>query len=789
MVLEADRHGCVREVLVIAAALSIQDVRERPREHRERANEFHARFRVAGSDLLSLVKLWDHLRERQRELSGNRFRRMCRDEYLHYLRVREWMDLYSQLRRVTGELGIRPGTDEGHPDRVHQAVLAGLLSHVGMREGDRREFRGARQAEFVIAPGSVLTRRPPEWVMAAELVETDRLYARRLAAIDPRWAEQAGAHLVKRSYGEPRWDTKGGRAVTTEQVTLYGLPLVSDRVVGLDRVDVDQARAWFISKALVQGEWRTDHSFVGRNADFLTRLESLSARVRGASLLDPEELFEFYDERVGEEVVSSRHFDRWWKQARHDDPALLDLDESVIGDHGIHLDDFPDVWRQRDLELPLTYRYAPGEPLDGVTVHIPLAGLNQVTADGFDWQIAANRDELVDALIRSLPKVVRRELIPLGETIDQVLDRLGPPQGRLVDALVVAVREVSGVAVTPQDFDIGSLDGHLRMHFVVSDDDGEVHDVGTDLSAIKIRLTGVARETIAAAAPIEERRGITDWDLGDLPRVIESSNRDLDVRAYPALLDLGDSVALRVVSGPEVQERAMRGGVRRLLLLNAAPPRSRLERLVTDRGRLELAAADIPLPVLLDDCIAAAVDAVMSATPDLPWTEEEFDALRAAVRRDAPSSAGRALAGAASIVASATGVRDRLAELIAPSLRSSVADANEHLGRLVRPGFVLANGIDRLPDVERYVRGIAYRLDHLAGHAARDQARMGEARPLEVRYRSFVDRLPPGEATTEVAEMSWQLEELRLSLFAQPVGVHGPVSPKRISSALITLGA
>jgi ATP-dependent helicase HrpA len=327
------------------------------------------------------------------------------------------------------------------------------------------------------------------------------------------------------------------------------------------------------------------------------------------------------------------------------------------------------------------------------------------------------------------------------------------------------------------------------MHFVVSDDDGEVRDVGTDLSAIKTRLIGVARETIAAAAPIEERRGITDWDLGDLPRVIESSNRDLDVRAYPALLDLGDSVALRVVSGPEVQERAMRGGVRRLLLLNAAPPRSRLERLVTDRGRLELAAADIPLPVLLDDCIAAAVDAVMSTTPDLPWTEEEFDTLRAAVRRDAPSSAGRGLAGAASIVASATGVRDRLAELIAPSLRPSVADANEHLGRLVRPGFVLANGIDRLPDVERYVRGIAYRLDHLAGHAARDQARMGEARPLEVRYRSFVDRLPPGEATTEVAEMSWQLEELRLSLFAQPVGVHGPVSPKRISSALTTLGA
>ena len=321
MVLEAERLGCVREVLVIASALSIQDPRERPQDKRELANEFHNRFKVEGSDLLSIVALWDYLRAKQRELSGNQFRRMCRKEYLNYLRVREWMDLFSQLRRIAGQLKIRPTTQESHPDHVHQAVLAGLLSHIGMRDRETREFVGARQSRFVIAPGSVLTRRPPPWVMAAELVETNQLYARRVAKIDPKWAERAGAHLVKRAYENVRWDPKGGRAVATEQVTLYGLPIVSDRVIGYDRVDEAQARAWFITKALVERDiadeaWIGRQKFLAHNAEFLERIRRMAARVRRVELIDDETLFGFYDDRVGNEVTSVRHFDKWWKVTR-----------------------------------------------------------------------------------------------------------------------------------------------------------------------------------------------------------------------------------------------------------------------------------------------------------------------------------------------------------------------------------------------------------------------------------------------------------------------------------------
>ena len=806
MVLEAERLGCVREVLVIASALSIQDPRERPQERREQANELHKRFDVAGSDLLSIVALWDHLRARQRELSGNQFRRMCRREYLNYLRVREWMDLYSQLRRIAGQLRIRParGVADSHPDHVHQAVLTGLLSHVGMRDRETREFLGARQSRFVIAPGSLLTRRPPPWVMAAELVETNQLYARRVAAIDPTWAERAGAHLVKRSHDNVRWDPKGGRAVATEHVTLYGLPLVTDRTIGYDRIDRGEARAWFITKALVEGDladeaWIGRQPFLAHNATLVDRLRRMAARVRRDALIDDETLFDFYDDRIGADVTSVRHFDRWWKATRRDTPDLLDLTDDLLAGrgHGVRLADYPDTWQHRRgdtvIELPLTYKFAPGEPLDGVTVHLPLSGLNQVAPDGFDWHIPGHRRDLVASMIRSLPKDVRRRLHPIGEIIDAVLDRLPAtaPAARLVDWLAGALDAVAGVRVEPSAFDRSALADHLRMHFVVSDDAGEVHGVGSDLAAIMSSLAGVARSSIAAAAPIEERRGIVGWDLGDLPRVVESGDRGLDVEAYPTLLDLGDSVALRVVTTPELQARVMRGGVRRLLILTAAPTRSSIVRTLPNTDRIAIAAGDIELGELSADCVAAAVDRVMSDHGDLPWTEAEFDELRRKVRDAAPGLAANALHKAAQVMAAATDASSRLARLRADSLRPSVDDANRHLGRLVHRGFVLGAGLGRLDDIERYVRALVYRLDHLAGAQEADRRRMAEVVPLERRFESVVDSAGTAALSPALVDLRWQLEELRVATFAQPLMVkrsgRPPVSVKRVTAALAAL--
>ncbi len=809
MLLEAERRDCVREVLIIVSALSIQDVRERPADKKEKANEFHNRFKVPGSDLLGIVALCDHVRIKQRELSGNRFRRMCRVEFIHYLRVREWVDLHRQLKRVAADIGIKQRSTDAHPDHVHQALLAGLLSHVGMREREWRGYRGARQAEFVIASGSALGRKQPDWVMADELVEPNQIYARRVAAIQPKWAEQVGEHLVKRSHGEPRWDPKGGRAVVTEQVTLYGLPLVTDRVIGYDRVDRDAARAWFITKAFVEGPaagrrlassgdqvaaaWRERHRIIARNDAVLDRLASLSARTRGIQLLDDDALFAFYDARIGDDVSSTQRFDRWWKRVRAEQPDLLDLTDDVVrdlvGSHSAGTDDFPDVWVHRDIELPLTYRYAPGEPLDGVTVHLPLAGLNQIDGDGFDWQIPGHRNAVVEQLIRSLPKATRRELNPLAPVIDAVLERLGAPSGRLVDRLAALVGEVTNVTVRPDDFDPGVLDDHLRLNIVVSDDGGEVHDVGTDLAAIKARLVSSTRSSIAAAAPIEERRGITTWDVGDLPKVVESSDRALDVKAYPTLLDVGDSVSLRVVTTPELQQRAMRGGVRRLLLLDAAPTPASIERLVTNAGRFALAGADLAVGTIVQDCIEAAVDQLIDEHGALPWTESAYAALRAEVRAKAANRAGTALGGAVGVVAAAAKVNAQLAVRRHAAFDASIHDANLHLARLVYPGFVSAVGAARLSDLERYVRGIALRLEQLAGHAERDVRRMEQVAPLEARYTAVVDHVAPADMTTDIAEIRWMLEELRIQNFAQQLGTKGSVSQKKISSRLAAVGA
>jgi ATP-dependent helicase HrpA len=786
MVVEAQRHGCVREVLVIAAALSIQDVRERPKQSPERAFELHRRFDVEGSDLLSIVSLWDYLRDQQRRLSGNQFRRMCHDEYLNYLRVREWRDLYSQLRQVAGQLGVRPGVDAAHPDHVHRAVLAGLLSHLGMRDGEGREFRGARDSRFVIAPGSVLTRRPPRWVMAAELVETNQLWARRVAAVQPQWAEQLAEHLVRRSYGEPWWDARAGRAVVAETVMLYGLPIVSNRTVGLDGVDRAAARLMFVQHALVEGDWRSRHEFADANRRFIERVGMLEARIRRHDLFDDEAIFDFYDERVPAGVVSARHFDRWWKDARSVTPDLLEMTPSILVNRGgIDLTGYPDSWRCGDLELPLTYRHDPDTPLDGASLTVPLAVLNQVTADGLDWGIPGYRDELVAMLVRSLPKDLRRHLTPLnGATaaVTAALPPTPPPGQRLTSAVAEALTASSGIEVAPGDFDLSRIPTHLKLHVLVVDGEGRPVDAGDDLDAIRARQAGSARAALSTAAPLDERRDIVRWDLGSLDRVVEHrAESGHVVRAYPTLLDRGDSVALRVVDNEALQMRAMRGGVRRLLLMAAAPTPAKIERTLDANARLAVAGSGTSVADLVADCIEAAVDAVM-ARYELPWDERAFGRLEGAVRQATPQLAADALASAADVLAAARRVRRRISALTAESLRPTVADAESHLSRLVAPGFVRRAGTDRLPDVHRYVRGIEYRLDHLAGDVRRDQRRMAEVRPLERELAETVAAAP--RVTDELREIAWMIEEHRISVFAQPVGVRRQVSPKRIRAML-----
>ncbi|HMI68926.1 MAG TPA: ATP-dependent RNA helicase HrpA, partial [Solirubrobacteraceae bacterium] len=445
MVLEAGRHACADEVIVIAAALSIQDPRERPTEKRQAADEQHARFADERSDLLAYLNLWHYLHERQRALSGSAFRRLCRAEFVHFLRVREWQDLVAQLREAARELRIEVNQTPAEPDDVHRALLAGLLSHIGMRDPSRREYQGARGARFAIFPGSSLAKRQPNWVMAAELVETSRLWGREVARIEPAWVEPLAEHLARRTYSEPRWDRKRSAVVATERVTVYGLPVVAGRTVAYGRIDPELARELFIRRALVERDWDTRHAFFAENGRMLEEVDALERRTRRRDVLVGDEvLVAFFDERIPSDVVSGAHFDRWWRDERREHPDLLTYTRDLLVAPqvagALDADGRPDTWRQGDLSLALSYEFEPGSDRDGVTVHVPLKALPQLRPDGFEWLVPALREELVTTLLRSLPKDLRRPLAPVPDPTARVLEALEPRREPLLDALAREVQ-------------------------------------------------------------------------------------------------------------------------------------------------------------------------------------------------------------------------------------------------------------------------------------------------------------------------------------------------------------
>ncbi len=421
MVLEADRNGCAREVMVIAAALSIQDPRERPSDKQTQADQQHARFRDETSDFLAFLNLWRYVREQQKERGSSSFRRMCKQEFLNFLRIREWQDIYTQLRTVAKQMGIHLNEEDAPADRIHVSLLSGLLSHIGMkdvkeskdsgqggrRDGGRNEYLGARNAKFAVFPGSALFKKPPRFVMSAELVETSRLWARVNAKIEPEWVEPLAEHLLKRTYSEPHWEKDQAAVMAYEKVTLYGVPIVAQRKVNYGRIDPEVSRELFIRNALVEGDWRTHHKFYADNRKLLTEVEELEHRARRRDILvDDETLFDFYDRRIPDHVVSGAHFDSWWKHKRREEPEFLDFEREMLireSADAVTKADYPDTWRQGPLKFRVTYQFEPGADADGVTVHIPLQVLNQVTDEGFDWQIPGLREDVVTELIRSLP--------------------------------------------------------------------------------------------------------------------------------------------------------------------------------------------------------------------------------------------------------------------------------------------------------------------------------------------------------------------------------------------------
>ncbi|WP_020579581.1 ATP-dependent RNA helicase HrpA [Actinopolymorpha alba] len=805
MVLEADRNGCVREVMIIAAALSIQDPRERPLEKQQAADEKHRRFADPDSDFVAYLNLWNYLRDKQKELSSNQFRKLCRAEFLNYLRVREWQDIASQLRQVAKTMGI--SLNSAHttidPQRIHLSLLSGLLSHIGLKETEKKDekagqrqgrrsldYLGARGARFAVFPGSALFKKPPQWVMAAELVETSRLWGRVVARIEPEWAESLATHLVKRNYSEPHWSKKQGAVLAYEKVTLYGVPLVAQRRVNYGRIDPELSRELFIRHALVEGDWETHHAFFHDNRKLLEEVEDLEHRARRRDILvDDETLFAFYDERLGAEVVSGAHFDSWWKKVRRDQPDLLTFSTSMLindATGGIRESDYPDVWRQDGLAIPLTYQFEPGADADGVTAHVPLAILNQISAERFEWQIPGLREELVTELIRSLPKPIRRNFVPAPDFARAVLARVTPGNEPLLPTLERELQQFSGVRVPREAWQLDRVPDHLKVTFRVLDDKNHPLAEGKDLAALKHRLKGKLALTLAKTADGIERRGLRSWTIGSLPRTFQQRRGGYAVQAFPALADEGGSVAVRLFETEADQQRAMWEGCRRLLLLNLPSPVKYVLERQTNQAKLAMSHSPHgSAGALFDDCVAGAVDKLMADAGGPAWDQAGFKKLHDAVRADLHDVVLDTVAKVAEILAVTHEIERRLKSTSSLALVPAFSDVKEQLAGLVFPGFVTAAGWARLPDVLRYLRGIERRLDRVSYDPNRDRERMQKVAQVQQAYQQEKSRLrPERQADPDVTRIRWMIEELRVSYFAQVLGTPAPISDKRILKAI-----
>jgi ATP-dependent helicase HrpA len=801
MLIAADQERSLHEVMIIASALSIQDPRERPMEAQQAADQAHARFLdaedetgkpVPRSDFTAFVNLWHYYREQARHLSQNKLRKLCKSEFLSYVRLREWHEIHGQLAALAEELKLRVNHEPAGYAAIHRAVLTGLLGHVAERvdtddakkpKGRRRplpEYQGARNLKLTLFPGSGLAKRPPKWIMAAELVETARLFARTVAGIEPEWIEQLAPHLLKRNWFEPHWEKKPARVAAYEQATLYGLVVVARRRVNYGPIDPKLAREIFIREALVAGELRTNAPFFAHNRRLIDEVEQMEAKRRRRDLLvDEQFLFEFYAAQIPEGVYDGDSFERWRSEAERDDPRRLFLTREALMRQGVDVsaEQFPSRLDMDGVPLALSYHFAPGEPDDGVTATVPVAALAQLGAARLEWLVPGLREEKIAALIKRLPKSLRRNFVPAPQFAQALCERLQPDGRALRDAMAEELRRMTGVEVPREAWQPDTLPPHLSFNLRVVDEKGRELACGRDLTALQAKLT-VKVQAAFEAAPFSkmEQTGLTRWSFGELMPEVTLPRQGITLRAYPALVDEGASVALRFLQDAHEAQALTRAGLRRLFML-AMPDKVRyLKKSLPGLQAMCLHYAPVGrCDDLKDDLAQAAFDAVFL---DEPWP-------RSAATFDARCEQGRPR-----LIAEATALAEKMQEVldefhtIAGLLRSTavhrahaIADVRGQLAHLVYPGFITRTPAPWRRHLPRYLKAARLRLEKVDRNPARDRQLGDELARL---WQPVGERLDKGGLSVEQTEFRWLIEELRVSLFAQELKTAVPVSTARL---------
>ncbi|MCH2088343.1 MAG: ATP-dependent RNA helicase HrpA [Pseudoalteromonas sp.] len=789
MVLTADGLGALREVIIIVAALSIQDPRERPQEKRGAADEKHGRFDDPDSDFIAFLNLWNYLEEQQSELSNSQFRKLCQKDFLAYMRIREWQDIVYQLSTVCNEMGMKATTNVADSERIHQSLLSGMLSHIGFKD-EKQIYKGARNSQFHIFPGSGLFKKSPKWIMSAELVETSKLYARINARIDLKWVEGFAQHLVKRSYSEPHWEKKPGAVIAFEQQTLYGLLIVNKRRCVYSNIDPKVSRELFIRSALVEQELGQNEGFLHYNQELIEDIQVLENKSRRRDILvDEQTLFEFYDKKIPQDVNNRAAFNKWWKGQKQKDKRFLHMSREELMQHGAdHVTefDYPDTWQQENLLLPLAYHFDPGQAVDGVAVQIPVALLNQVQETGFDWHIPAFRHELICALIKSLPKTIRRNFVPAPNYADAVLAAIEPMQGNIIDAISTRLLRMTGVRVEPDAWDLSTLAPHLRLQFEVRDEHDKLLARGLNLSKLKAQLQGKVTDTLSKVADKGiEKADLTEWSFGELPSSYVKKQGQYEIKAFPALVDKKDSAAVELFDNEHKAQQAHQQGLRRLVLLNVPSPIKYLQQNLPNKSKLGLYFNPFgKVNDLIDDCIAAAVDSLLTKYGNIR-TADAFEKAKEQIRGELGDTVVEIATQVEQVLSIAHGLNKRMKGRVDLTMITAHGDIKSQLQSLVFKGFVSQHGAAKMTDLIRYLKAIERRLEKLPVDPNRDRLCVLELEKVAEQYQKLANKIPKGmPIPEEISAIFWMQQELRVSLFAQTLGTPYPVSAKRVLNAI-----
>ncbi|MDF7669794.1 ATP-dependent RNA helicase HrpA [Orbaceae bacterium ESL0721] len=803
MVVEASKRGCTKEIMIITAALSIQDPRERPFDKQQASDEKHRRFADKSSDFISIINLWNYIQEQQDALSSNQFRRLCHKEFLNYLRIKEWQDIYTQIRQTVKQLAIPINSQPADYQSLHMALLSGLLSHVGMKEIEKHDYIGARNIKFAIFPNSSIFKNPPKWCVVSELVETSKLWGRTAAKIEPEWIEPIAKHLVKYSYSEPRWSKRRGATVANEKVTLFGLPIVQNRIVNYSNIDPVISRELFIRQALVGGDWVTKHSFYLENQKLLTEVIDLEHKSRRQDILvNDDELFDFYHQRIPNDVVSAKHFDNWWKKESKKRPDYLNFEKNMLINQSAELideGDFPDFWQQNGIKLPLIYHFDINDKRDGVTVKIPLNILNQIENRGFDWQITGLRRELIIALIKSLPKTLRRNFVPAPNYAEAFLNRVVDTNRPLLDTLADEFRKMSGVKIEREDWQLDQIPDYLKMRFSVVDNSDKEIAAGKDLNAIQLQLKDKMQQALSTVTANRESKfdksQLTDWTFGNLPAIYEEQQQHYTVKAYPALIDNGNSVAIKLVDNQLEQQILNDRGLRRLLILNIPSPIKYLHEKLPNRAKFGLYFNAFGTVLeLIDDCIACGVDLLIERFQEERRGEIRDEASYLALLDYTKANVNEIVVNIAmqveKILTLYFSINKRLKGRVDLALAFALSDIKNQLSHLIYKGFVTESGYSKLADIARYLSAIEKRIDKLMVEPIKDRASMQIIEDVKKEYEQLLKKASKNSKPAiylhdkNIVNIRWMIEELRVNLFAQQLGTPYPISAKRIKQQI-----